>query len=303
MLTKNRTRLMRLVIAALTLALVAASCGDDDNGSAADGSSSSTSTSEAASGAPTRGGTLTVGLQADSCGYVPGGCTISFSGSSVELALYDPIAIFDDKDVAQPNLAESITPNADATVWTVVLPTGVTFHSGATLTAQSIVDDYTNYYTAKGAPTAGTFAEVTSVEATDPQTVVFTLKEPDTQFPVLLTTLYAFNPDVRDKYGEDFGAHPDGTGAFMLDQWDKNSQIVLKANPNYWRKDDQGQALPYLDEIVFKIITNGSTRLSTLESSGVDAMISQEASVLARVEKQTVLISCSRPAAAASGSS
>ena len=48
----------------------------------------------------------------------------------------------DEKGIFQPSLAESCTANADITVWTCKLRSGVTFHNGATLDANDVVLSY-----------------------------------------------------------------------------------------------------------------------------------------------------------------
>lgn len=48
-----------------------------------------------------------------------------------------------------------------------------------------------------------------------------------------------------------------GTGPFCFDGYknkDGKTQIILTRNDHYWRKDKDGNALPYLDKIVFNII-------------------------------------------------
>ncbi|MGB9857892.1 MAG: ABC transporter substrate-binding protein [Dictyoglomaceae bacterium] len=44
-----------------------------------------------------------------------------------------------------------------------------------------------------------------------------------------------------------------GTGPFMLKEYIPNKEVVLIRNPNYWRRDNEGNSLPYLDRIVFKV--------------------------------------------------
>jgi oligopeptide transport system substrate-binding protein len=39
--------------------------------------------------------------------------------------------------------------------------------------------------------------------------------------------------EVVDYYGEDFGAHPVGTGPYVLRDWVRGSRVVLEANPQY----------------------------------------------------------------------
>ena len=38
-------------------------------------------------------------------------------------------------------------------------------------------------------------------------------------------------------YGDDYGANPIGSGRYMLEQWDKGQQVILKANPDYYGEE------------------------------------------------------------------
>ena len=40
-----------------------------------------------------------------------------------------------------PYLAESVTPNADYTVWTIKVRSGVTFHDGTPLNSAAVIDN------------------------------------------------------------------------------------------------------------------------------------------------------------------
>jgi peptide/nickel transport system substrate-binding protein len=270
------------VTAALALVVAACSSSGKSNSNA---SSGSTATTAAAAGTPILGGSLTFGLEAESPGYVPGiSAMLAYSGGDVERAIYDPLTVYGPDGSGTPFLAQSVTPNADFTQWTVTLRPNVTFASGAPLTAQSIADDYSQYYSAKGSAAAGTFAEVKSVTATGPTTAVFNLVAPDAQFPVLLVTFYPFNPAIRTQFGADFGSHPDGTGPFEFVSWQRDNQITLKANPNYWGKDAAGRKLPYLSTLTLKIIVSGATRNATLQSGGINGYQTVEAPILSQAQ-------------------
>ncbi len=47
-----------------------------------------------------------------------------------------------------------------------------------------------------------------------------------------------------------------GTGPFQLAEYKSGQRVVLKRNPNYWKKDKQKRKLPFLDEIAFMIVPN-----------------------------------------------
>ncbi len=275
----GRTGRARVMFAVVGITAVVAGACSSSKQSAGNASSAGATIAK-----PNRGGTLTVALDAESCGYVPGECTVSYSGSAVDLALYDPLMTFNAQYQAQPFLATSVTPDSTNTVWTVKIPSNIQFDDGSTMVAQDLVSDMTQYYLSGTSAAFGTFAEVKSASAPDATTAVFTLKSPDANFPVLLTTFFPFNPDVKTKYGQDYGAHPDGTGPFELVSWVKNSQITLQANPNYWRKDSSGARLPYLSQLIFKIIPVGSTRMATLQSGAAQLIESEEANVLSQAQ-------------------
>jgi peptide/nickel transport system substrate-binding protein len=56
-----------------------------------------------------------------------------------------------------------------------------------------------------------------------------------------------------------------GTGPFAFKgDWVRNDHLTVVKNPNYWRKDQFGQQLPYLDQITFKPVTETSTLVNGL---------------------------------------
>ncbi|MGI6697695.1 MAG: ABC transporter substrate-binding protein [Clostridia bacterium] len=59
-----------------------------------------------------------------------------------------------------------------------------------------------------------------------------------------------------EKWGEDFGLHPVGTGPFKFSEWIQGDRLVLSRNENYWRSDSSGNRLPYLDGMEIKEIND-----------------------------------------------
>ena len=98
---------------------------------------------------------------------------------------YDGLMQIDADGVPQNWLADSIEVSEDATVYTVELVEGVTWHDGEPLTADDVVFTY-EYFPAN--PAASRFARdlnsVESVEATDELTVEITLGAPNPSFPL-----------------------------------------------------------------------------------------------------------------------
>src|SRR5688572_8896394 len=125
------------------IALVAAACGDDgdDDDAASQNGDGAPSTTEADVGEPVQGGTLTMGMCAFSIGLDP----VIESGTGVaggiELAaLYDTLMRYNpDTAEFEPRVAESLTPNADFTKWTLKLRPGVKFTDGTAYDSAAVV--------------------------------------------------------------------------------------------------------------------------------------------------------------------
>jgi ABC-type transport system substrate-binding protein len=91
--------------------------------------------------------------------------------------------------------------------------------------------------------------------------------------------------EVVERYGDDIGAHPVGTGAFRLKSWRRASRIVLERSPTYRGQrydgtpaDDpiaqqiaaglRGKTLPLVDEVVVDVVEEQQPRwLSFLDGS------------------------------------
>lgn len=66
----------------------------------------------------------------------------------------------------------------------------------------------------------------------------------------LLTMKYAsVVPQEGFASGYDFRKKPIGTGAFAFKLWEENVKLVLRKNPIYYEKDENGVALPYLEAV------------------------------------------------------
>jgi len=65
-----------------------------------------------------------------------------------------------------------------------------------------------------------------------------------------------------------------GLGAFRLKEYVAGQRLVLERNPFYWKTDEQGNRLPYLDEIVFLFVPSADAQVLRFQSGETD-MISR----------------------------
>ena len=263
----SRSLPRRLLAVLLVLAALAAACGgdDDDNGS---GEPTGEQSDQSAQGDPVPGGSITVGLEAETSGWQPGSGNFANSGVSVAYAIYDPLVRQDENGEIQPYLAESIDTNDDFTEWTVKLRPNVMFHDNTPLNAQAMKTIFDTYLKKPGANTAGALNGV-EMQIVDDLTFKYVMQAPNSGFAdqLGLAIGWPFSPTAAAANGADAPNHPVGTGPFVFDSWERDNRLVVKKNPNYWQ-----EGLPYLDEIVFRPIPDEDTRLSSLETGDIDVM-------------------------------
>ncbi len=78
------------------------------------------------------------------------------------------------------------------------------------------------------------------------------------------------DPKIK-KFADQFNAHaanraPVGTGPYRFEKWDSGRELVLTRNEDYWGKK------PYLDKIVYRIITDYTAALTALKAGDTDVM-------------------------------
>jgi peptide/nickel transport system substrate-binding protein len=182
-------------------------------------------------------------------------------------SLYDTLAEPDMNGKIVPALAEKWEVSDDALSWTFYLRKDVVFHNGDKLTSKDVKATFDRVMdNATASPKAKEFNSITAIETPDDFTVVLKLKEPASPLLANLASGWgAILPKSLIDAGHDFGTQPVGTGPFVLDNWVRDSQIVLKKNDNYWMKGH-----PKLDRITMHIIPERAVSVQGLLSGQVD---------------------------------
>ncbi|MBJ7454272.1 MAG: ABC transporter substrate-binding protein, partial [Blastococcus sp.] len=255
--------LVSVGIAGLLLGTAACGGGDSEGTDAEAGAVSDVSEA----GDPVEGGEITVGLEAETNSWLPSEGTFNQPGTNVAYAIYDPLMHRTAEGTVEPYLAESMEPNAELTEWTLKLRPNVQFHDGTPLDAAALKSNFDDYLKAPASKVAASLADVTSLDVVDDLAVVYKLTGPNAAFPDNLVTAagWPFSPTAAAAAGEDAGANPVGTGPFAFVSWQRDSNLVVEKNENYWQ-----EGLPHLDKITFRPIPDEDTRLSSLQSSDID---------------------------------
>jgi len=280
----------RLVILVVSLAIVVVACG----GGSSTSSSKSSTTAATGSGKPALGGKVVYGVESDTGGgyCLPSG-QLAISGVMVADSVYDPLTWPNEKGAYVPYLAESITPNADSTEWTIKLRPGIAFTDGTPLDADTVKLNLDTYRGKNPNISSSLFSlvlkPITDVTVTDPSTVVVKMSAPWVAFPAYLFSFGRMGmmakAQLADK--ETCPRNLIGTGPFKLEgSWTPGTPVELVKNTKYWRKDANGTQLPYLDGIKFVGVVESAQRITQLEAGQLDIMHTHFEPDLAQLEKK-----------------
>lgn len=173
-----------------------------------------------------------------------------------------------DGNIANTGLATGWTPNEDGSQWTFDLRDGVTWQDGSPFTSADVAATMDRLALANNAALGGVIGEG-SVDSSDPLKAVFTLIEPNGNFPVLVslfTTQSLITPaDYTD--GTTLNDRPEGTGAWKLDSFDPTNFVATYSrNENWWG----GSAL--LDTHELRGFADIGTAVTAMQSREIDAI-------------------------------
>lgn len=126
------------------------------------------------------------------------------------------------------DLATGMEVSEDGLTWTVDIRDDVKFTDGEPLTAEDVAFTYN---TLRDTSSVNDFTMLREAEAVDADTVVFHMERAYSIWPYTMA-IVGIVPEHA--YGSEYGAHPIGSGRYMLKQWDKGQQVILEANPDYY---------------------------------------------------------------------
>jgi peptide/nickel transport system substrate-binding protein len=186
------------------------------------------------------------------------------SGYLYANALFDSLVQIGADGQVHPYLAESVTPNADYTAWTIKVRPGVVFHDGTPCDGGAVkmsLDAIRSSFV-----TGSALGPMTGTKLVDPGTVVVHLDQPWVPFASYLASQlgYVAAPAMLRNGSNQGGNHPIGTGPFVFEDWVPGDHLTVRHNPHYWQK-----GYPYLDGITFRPVADPSTRGEALLGGGV----------------------------------
>jgi len=314
----RRRHRLGAAVAAASLVFIAAACGGDDSGSsdttaasattaaATETTAASTDTTASGGTATTAAGTATTAAPATTAGGAEGTPTkggeatvllfseigsldpVRFTGSGGAeaqraFANYGALMVYDlDSAKVNPVLADSITANADFTVWTLKLKDGVTFSDGSAYDAEAVKANWARAQDpANRSPSFTAMMAVSDLTVVDPTTLQITLSAPNSHFPSTISRagLNYIASAQAIAAGTDLTSQSIGAGPYTLESWTRDDRMIMNANPD-WKGSDG----PYLDKLTFRVVGDEEQRINTFSTGDADAFYTATPESVKRAE-------------------
>ena len=78
---------------------------------------------------------------------------------------------------------------------------------------------------------------------------------------------------AAEENGEDWlKTHPVGTGPFVFENWQSGDRLEVTRNESYWQRGEDGEPLPYLDRVTYRVIIEVSTQFAEMRAGTADLM-------------------------------
>ncbi len=189
-----------------------------------------------------------------------------------------------------PGLASEWTGSPDGLTWTLKLQEGLTFSDGTLFTSADVLFTFQALFDprVKSAMAASLMiaGKPLQVRALDSSTVMIVLPAPYgpglamlDSLPVLPRHKLAASLEAGT-FSEAWSASTPvaevvGLGPFVVQEYVPGQRLVFARNPRFWRKDEAGRQLPYLDAIEIQFVADQNAEVLRLQAGQVDLISNQ----------------------------
>jgi len=200
----------------------------------------------------------------------------------------------------KPALAESWEVAEDKVTWTFHLRKDVVWFDGEPFTADDVVFTFNDLYYNPTIPTSARDiltidGEPIKVEKVDKYTVKFITPKPFAPMlrsigmailpkHILESKVVKVDPSTvkegkmpNQTFNYTWGvdtppAEIIGTGPYKMKEYKPSQYVVLARNPNYWKRDAEGNQLPYIEQIRIVIVPNQDVQLLKFQAGEIDGL-------------------------------
>jgi peptide/nickel transport system substrate-binding protein len=160
--------------------------------------------------------------------------------------------------------------NEDRSKIFLVVREGVTWHDGSPFTAEDVAWSLERAGKAEtGNPIQFVWGKVGKFTVEGNRVEAEVLEFEPTIFKWMsFLTGYVLPKAYYEKVGaEGFEQAPIGTGPYMVERYERNAFVRLKANPNYWN------GKPQFENVTIKFVTDAASRVAEVESGNSDVTL------------------------------
>lgn len=227
-----------------------------------------------------KGGTLTVAIDTGPLGWDPHMDSAQSSWNHYE-QVYESLLRFNHKMEIEPSLAVS-WEYSDPKTLIFKLRKGVKFHNGQEMDAEDVKYSFERMKNPKTSVYPDYTKAISSIDIVDKYTVKFNLSVPDATL-ISFIAWGRFSGIVSKKFVEQAGdlkVATCGTGPFKVKHYVPGDYTVFAPHTEYWDK-----GLPRVNELIFKVIKDETSRLAALRRGSVDIGWVKEAQLAHMVAK------------------
>jgi peptide/nickel transport system substrate-binding protein len=260
--------LFALLVLLLTTALVLSACSQNQQ------VAPSATKQEVPAGTPVIGGELTYALATS-----PDTLDPHRSGYAVAVrvlrTVYDSLVVQMPDNTIKPWLATEWTVSEDGKTYIFKLRQDVVFHDGTKFNAAAVKYNYDRILNpeTKAANSVALLEPYESSEVIDEYTIKINLSRPSRAFLGNLSQalLGIVSPTAAEKYGDQLGKNPVGSGPFKFVKWEENADIQVERYDAYnWAPENvTNKGAAYLDRITFRIVPEEATRIGGVLSGQI----------------------------------
>ena len=224
-------------------------------------------------GDPVDGGTVVIGILSEPDNLLDATSTTSVGSDVIEQMFVGLTELGPDLESYEPALATSWDVSGDGLSVTFHLHPEARWHDGVPVTARDVAFTHeliTDPVVGYAARSWKSF--IREVVVDDEHTITFRF---DRRYPyqILDASVGAILPEHllrevprSELASSDFARNPVGCGAFRFSRWESQQFLELVANDDYFG------GRPHLDRVVFRVIPDGTSLVTQLETGEIDVM-------------------------------
>lgn len=279
-------RLLSFLALLLGFALIAASCGgseDEEGGdSTGDSGDDGSTTTEVAEEDIPEGGDLVLGAEQepDCADWISSCAGASWGYWTMNVntmpRAFDPVLQGDGTYVYEPSILLDGEPELETEPQQVVTYTinpDAVWSDGEPITSTDFKYTWEQITTGEDIYDTTGYVNIESVDDSDPSVAVVTYETPYAGWKGLFGGGYGIYPshilEGQDRNAAMVNGYEFSGGPWIIDGWEKGTEVVLVPNENYWGEK------PKLDSVTFRFVTDTAAEFQAYQAGEVSAIYPQ----------------------------